>query len=243
VPLPGRNGETVDLDNRWIVPYNPYLSRKYRAHINVEVCGSVKAVKYIHKYIYKGNDRATARVVGQDDEISQHLQGRYVGPSEAVWRLFEYPVHEVFPPVIQLAVHLPGQQPVYFDPDRPAQELRDHLDAAHSTLTAFFAYNVSHEDGRSFLYQDFPSKYCFDKKHRQWRRRRGNTTAIGRMYYCNPTVGERFYLRLLLTAVRGPTSFEHLRTVAGTLHPTFQAACVAALPWACSRTTASGSTA
>ena len=47
------------------------------------------------------------------------------------------------------------------------------------------------------------------------------------MYYCSPTAGERFYLRLLLTAVRGATSFEHLRTVAGTLYPTFQAACVA----------------
>ena len=47
------------------------------------------------------------------------------------------------------------------------------------------------------------------------------------MYYINPTAGERFYLRLLLTAVRGPTSFEHLRTVDGTLYPTFQAACVA----------------
>src|SRR5271156_5955857 len=63
--------------------------------------------------------------------------------------------------------------------------------------------------------------------HRRWQRRHRDNHAIGRMYYCNPTAGERFYLRLLLTAVRGPTSFEHLRTVAGTLHPTFQAACVA----------------
>ena len=47
------------------------------------------------------------------------------------------------------------------------------------------------------------------------------------MYYYNPVAGERFYLRLLLTAVRGPTSFEYLRTVAGTLYPTFQAAYVA----------------
>ena len=53
------------------------------------------------------------------------------------------------------------------------------------------------------------------------------TPAIGRMYYRNPTAGEHFYVRLLLTAVRGPTSFEYLRTVVGTLYPTFQAACVA----------------
>ena len=88
-----------------------------------EVCASVRAVKYIHKYIYKGNDRTTVHIDGEDNEISQYLQGRYIGPSEAVWRLFEYPVHEEFPPVIQLAVHLPGQQPVYFDPNRPPQEL------------------------------------------------------------------------------------------------------------------------
>ena len=105
--------------------------------------------------------------------------------------------------------------------------MQDKLSTTHSTLTAFFAYNASHEDGRNLLYQDFPSKYRFDKKKREWRHYRGETTAIGRMYYCNPTVGERFYLRLFLTAVRGPTSFEHLRTVAGTLHPTFQATYVA----------------
>ena len=44
------------------------------------------------------------------------------------------------------------------------------------------------------------------------------------MYYCNPSTGERFYLRLFLTAVRGPTSFKHLHTIAGILYLTFQAA-------------------
>ena len=29
VPAPGRNGQQVELDNRWIMPYNPYLLRKY----------------------------------------------------------------------------------------------------------------------------------------------------------------------------------------------------------------------
>lgn len=44
----------IAVDNSWVVPYNPYLSATYNAHINVEVCNSVKAVKYIHKYIFKG---------------------------------------------------------------------------------------------------------------------------------------------------------------------------------------------
>ena len=49
------NGRTVrvqcvDVDNRWVVPCNPWLSRKYAAHINVEPCMSVKSVKYLYKY-------------------------------------------------------------------------------------------------------------------------------------------------------------------------------------------------
>ena len=46
------------VDSRWVVPYNPGLSKKYQAHINVEACMSVKAVKYLYKCIYKGHDCA-----------------------------------------------------------------------------------------------------------------------------------------------------------------------------------------
>ncbi|KAH8966460.1 hypothetical protein BDL97_03G026100 [Sphagnum fallax] len=50
------------FDNRWVVPYNPYLTMRYQCHINVEVCSSITAVKYLYKYVYKGHDRALAVV-------------------------------------------------------------------------------------------------------------------------------------------------------------------------------------
>ena len=37
------------LDNRWVVPHNPWLCQTYNAHLNVEVVASVKAVKYLYK--------------------------------------------------------------------------------------------------------------------------------------------------------------------------------------------------
>jgi hypothetical protein len=60
------------FDNKWVVPYNPYLLTKYNCHMNVEVCASIKAVKYIHKYIYKGPDRATLEI-GNADEIKEYV--------------------------------------------------------------------------------------------------------------------------------------------------------------------------
>lgn len=50
---------TQEVSNEFVVPYNPYLLAKYDAHINVEVCSTVKSVQYLYKYIFKGHDAAT----------------------------------------------------------------------------------------------------------------------------------------------------------------------------------------
>lgn len=38
------------VHNGWIVPYNVFLSKTFEAHINVEMCHTVSAVKYLCKY-------------------------------------------------------------------------------------------------------------------------------------------------------------------------------------------------
>jgi len=107
-----------------------------------------------------------------------------------------------------------------------------------TVLTQYFAANEQAQnredrgellefDCRQLLYQEFPSRMTWNAKNREWRIRKARFSTIGHMVYVSPAAGERFYLRLLLTAVRRATSFEHLRTVNGHLHPTFQSACVA----------------
>ena len=44
---------THNVDNRWIVPHNPFMSSKYDCHINVESTISFASVKYVFKYVYK----------------------------------------------------------------------------------------------------------------------------------------------------------------------------------------------
>src|SRR5258706_11762544 len=86
------SGQVNSIDNRWVVPYNRYLSGHYECHINVEVCISVRATKYIHKYIFKGHDRITA--VMQQDEIKQYLDARWLGDAESMYRIFHFHTHK-----------------------------------------------------------------------------------------------------------------------------------------------------
>jgi hypothetical protein len=101
-----------------VVPHSPYLLAKYNCHINVEVCASVKAIKYIHKYIYKGPDHATLEVTGGNvDEIKEYIDSRYIGPMEACWHILEFSHHLELPVVYCLPVHIKNEQTVYFDPE------------------------------------------------------------------------------------------------------------------------------
>ena len=92
------NGKEVD--NRCVVPYNPTLSLRYDCHIKVEVCSSIKSVKYLYKYIYKVNDAAnlimSESVQNQKldwDEIKTYAEGRYVGSPEGCLKLFQSKMH------------------------------------------------------------------------------------------------------------------------------------------------------
>ena len=78
------NGATVHLNNRYIVLYNPYFNAKYYAYINIEVCAFIKAIKYINKYIYKGDNCTTIQPLNNNDEISKYFHSKYIGLTEAV---------------------------------------------------------------------------------------------------------------------------------------------------------------
>nr|GEY39738.1 DNA helicase [Tanacetum cinerariifolium] len=94
------------LDNCNVVSYNQRLSLAFHAHINVEYCGWSMLIKYFFKYISKGLDRILAKVskpIGDTstsvhkqhvevDEIQNYVNGHFVYPFEACWRIFDFPI-------------------------------------------------------------------------------------------------------------------------------------------------------
>lgn len=226
-------GQDVNVDNRWIVPYSPILSKAFEAHINVEYCNSVKSIKYICKYVNKGSDMALFAVTNANDEVSQYQMGRYVSSNEAIWRIFSFAIHERHPTVVHLAVHLENGQRVYFNPENAADRAAR---PPSTTLTSFFSVCQADAFARTLLYAEMPRYYTWNASSKSFQRRKQGTPveghpnvfasdALGRIYTVHPNNDECYYLRLLLVNVRGPTSFQQLRTVNGHLCATYREAC------------------
>ncbi|GBC16016.2 uncharacterized protein LOC112524872 [Rhizophagus irregularis DAOM 181602=DAOM 197198] len=208
--------EGIQLDNRWVVPHNVKLVTKYNAHINVEICNFVLAVKYLYKYVYKGHDWATIALSQSDnigdqqtsvpvevDKIKMYLDARYVSASESIWRIFHYKMH--------------GRSP---------NDVIEHINIHPTTLIAWFQENLESTAAREYKYTDFPIRYTWDLSNHTWNLRKITTEAIGRLYMVQPSEGERYYLRILLTHVKGATSFDDLKTVNGHMCRNFKEACI-----------------
>ncbi|XP_044595860.1 uncharacterized protein LOC123272904 [Cotesia glomerata] len=217
------DGKYIDIDNRWVVPYSPLLSKTYNAHINVEFCSSVKSIKYICKYVHKGSDMAVFRVentnvnappVNKNDEITLYQIGRYISSNEAAWRIFGFPIHERDPAVVQLAIHLKNGQRVFFTNETAIDRA---INPPKTTLTAFFELCNRADDfgafARTLLYSQVPRYFTW--------------TQTKTWMPLNPRHTECFYLRLLLVNVTGPLSFQDIRKVNGQQYPTYKDACLA----------------
>ncbi|KAF0720219.1 hypothetical protein AaE_010351, partial [Aphanomyces astaci] len=181
--------------DQYCLPHNPCLVHKYNCHINVEE-------------VYKGSYRITYAVFTDQerqpmlDEAREYVEGRYVTSLEAITRIRCY--------------------------DR--QRMSHAVEEPKTKLVSFFlacAQGLIGIDGvpaKNCLYLDFPQYFRFDQKTKLWVGRKNHIKVIGRIDSVSPRQKERFYIRTLLFHKYGPTYFEDLRTVHGTLYPTYEEA-------------------
>ncbi|XP_076043669.1 uncharacterized protein LOC143026781 [Oratosquilla oratoria] len=120
-------GQEVTIDNSWVVPYNPYLCLRFNSHINVECSNSIKAIAYVTKYVNKGCDRVLfTKTEGTEEinEIKNFTDARFVNSNEATWKIFRFPIHSSYPPVMNLDLHLKDENEVFFNADSSKADIK-----------------------------------------------------------------------------------------------------------------------
>ncbi|PNY08607.1 ATP-dependent DNA helicase PIF1 [Trifolium pratense] len=218
----------IRIDNRNVVPYNPKLIMKYKAHVNIEYCNKSNCIKYLFKYITKGVDRVTAALeVGDDetvDEIKQYYDCRYLSPCESIWRTFRFDIHDRRPAVLRLTFHLRDERRVVYRDDSNLSSVLNRNSNKNSMFMAWMEANRCYSYGRSLTYAQFPNKFTYDSDDRVWRPRKSGTT-IGRLTFVTPSTRELYYMSLLLNVQVGCQNFEDIRTVLGVVYDSYREAC------------------
>ncbi|XP_035841504.1 uncharacterized protein LOC110919851 [Helianthus annuus] len=161
------------------------------------------------------------------DEIKAYLDCRYISTCEAAWRIFMYDIHYRSLAIEVLPFHCEdGQSIVYNDHDNLCDIVTDPT-VKMTMFTEWMACNKVNEFARTLRYVQFPGYYVWNAKNRKWNRRKHPYGSIGRIYYVPPSLGDCYYLRILLNHIKGPTCFEDIKTVDGQVFQTFKDACFA----------------
>ena len=116
-----------------------YVQKDY--YINVEYCGSIKAIKYLYKYMMKGKDRAQMTVSKQssnnykeedvdihENEILTYKRGRLISANEAHYTLEKGGVTEMTPIVRRLGYYIPSKRKVLIDIDKSLLENEESIE-------------------------------------------------------------------------------------------------------------------
>ncbi|XP_071704659.1 uncharacterized protein [Rutidosis leptorrhynchoides] len=133
------------------------------------------------------------------DEVQNFIDARFICPHEACWCIFNFPIHHRELAAQILSVHLENMQLMKFRGKQSLQEIVENTEKKKNTLTEWLCYNASSLAGRHLTYLDFPFEFIWYQAQKSWKRRANiNKSSIGRMSYIHPSLGEAFFLRMLL---------------------------------------------
>ena len=196
---------------------------------------SNKSIKYLFKYIHKGNDRVTATVSNGDnanqstqvvDEICNYYDCRYISACEATWRIFGFEIQMKEPVIVRVTFHLEHEQPVIYKDSASIQDVVNKAADRKMMFLGWMEANRTFGFARSLTYPEFPTKFVWKEDCSKWMPRKQGF-AIGRLTHVPAGSGEDYYLKLLLNIQKGCMSYSDIRTVEVKTYDSFKDACFA----------------
>ncbi|KEH22201.1 helicase, putative [Medicago truncatula] len=132
----------------------------------------------------------------------------------------------------QTNVHLHNEQSVLYDGDHDIEDVVMYKKEAYTMFLAWFEANRQYVGGRDLTYAEFPTRFTYEKKDKQWQPRKLGY-QIGRLHYTLPGIWELYYMRILLTVElyymrilltvkKGCMRYRCIKTINGHTYDTFQ---------------------
>jgi len=128
-------------------------------------------IKYLLKYINKGYDRITAALVPVENEdgtteqsvneIKHYLDGRYISPCEACWRIFSFQIHKRSPVVERLYFYLPGENSVIFEDSDDIDALLSKPIVKKSMFNSWLQANGIFQQAKHLTNLQFITKFTY----------------------------------------------------------------------------------
>ncbi|GJV85239.1 hypothetical protein Tco_1525137, partial [Tanacetum coccineum] len=181
-----------------------HYRRRETSYINVEYCGWSMLIKYLFKYISKGTDRIFEKVTKPNEELQtrtepervkvdklqNYIDGCYICPHEACWRILKFDIHSRYPAVQILCVQQENMQSITFRDRDSLDSIVNDEGKKKTTLTEWLAYNKAHTNGHHLTYVDFPKEFVWYADTKTWSlRKRKGPGSVGRLVYVHPTLG------------------------------------------------------
>lgn len=132
----------------------------FDCHIHVDIVTATACVKYLFKYVHKGEDYAKARIQGITDEIELYRKTRYISAAEATWRLLGFQMIDRYPAVTKIT-RAPRRRairfvPLLLNPSSKPGNYKPHPLTSHELFRTPF----------SFVFRRSPSPWLLRAVHR-----------------------------------------------------------------------------
>ena len=89
------------------------------------------------------------------DEIKTYLDCHYISPYEAVWHLFEFPIHYRDPSIEKLIIHLANMNQIFFRPSDNISYITNNSYFVRTMFTEWIKINAMYPDIRCLPMQNF----------------------------------------------------------------------------------------
>ena len=153
---------------------------------------------FLRSFLLQGPSRITWQVInkkkdehGNVDEIANFENARIVNPFESATRIFDFPIGNRSTAVEILPVHADSGQLIKWR--SPADFNKQLAHPPDTELIAYYHLNSTDQFARTLLYSEIPQHNVWNKKTRQWTRRKQGDT-IGRLAFISPTGGHNNHI-------------------------------------------------